>query len=87
MPSCNDVRHDRSSRQNDSERAGPKPAEEFLNQRAILLSYPTDSLEPVAIRNMNYERIESGTVFHLKDLQDRVGAQRIRGEAVNGFGR
>ena len=46
-----------------------------------------NSFQPIAIRQMNNQRIETWALFRFKDFCDRYGFERVGGEPVNRFRR
>jgi len=74
-------------RQNDGEGPWPKTIGKFLDQLSAFATDFSRAVEPLAIWQMNNERIEAGPVFRLKNFGDRDRIERISRETVNCFGR
>ncbi len=73
-----------AARQHERERAGPESRDQRLDERAALA--PGSSrmpFEPVAIRQMDDERIEKWPLLRLENLRHGIRSQRIGGEPVD----
>jgi len=74
-------------RQNDGEGPWPKTIGKFLDQLSAFAPDFSRAVEPLAIWQMNNERIEAGPVFRFKNFRDRDRIERISRETVNCFRR
>src|SRR2546430_7992603 len=72
-------------RQNHCEWAGPKLVGQLQNQLLIQLRNIDNFLQPIAIGQMNNERIKSRTFFSFENFRDGHRVECISGESVNCF--
>src|SRR5262245_44017772 len=82
-----DFRHDSFARQNNRQRSRPKFFGQDPKQLSIFVSKIDNFLQPIAIRKMNNEWIETWTTLRLKNFRDGSRIKSGRGESVNRFGR
>jgi hypothetical protein len=88
IQSCgNNIRNQFALRQNHRERPRPKLIGQFRNQLPIIDRKCGNSFQPLAIRQVNNERIEARPVLRFKNLGDGNRVERVSGESVNSFGR
>src|SRR5260370_42681407 len=83
----NNYRNYFASWQNHRERPRPEMFRQFQDQLSIWRGKVGNLFEPIAVRQMDDQRIETRAFFGFEDLDDRVGLERVSGEAVNCFGR
>ena len=76
-----------SFRQNHCEWAGPEFFAELENQLSIRCRKVGDFFQPIMIRKMNDERVETRTSLCFENFGDRDWVQRIGGKSVNSFRR
>src|ERR1700738_2885619 len=85
--SRDDVWNDVAFGEDDREWPRPEAIGQLQNQLSILRRKIDNSLEPIAIRQMNNERIEARSFFRFEDSYDRCGVERVGGESINRLGR
>ena len=81
----NNVRNDLALWQNYRERPGPKLVGQLADQLSIARWHIHNSPEPIAIRQMNNQRIEARPFLRLKNFRDGNRVERVSGESVNSF--
>jgi hypothetical protein len=78
-----DVRDERATREDEGERAGPKIADERLDEG--IGGGGGEPVEPIEGGKMDDERIEEGAFLCLEDAGDGLRIEGVAGEAVNGL--
>src|SRR5436305_1407000 len=85
QPRRNNVRNALALWQNYRKRAGPKFVGQLGDQLSIARWHIHNSPEPIAIRQMNNERIEARPFLRFKNFRDGNQVERLSGESVNSF--
>ena len=82
---CYDVRNDVALWKNDREWPRPKFVDHLADQLLIARWHIDNSLEPLAIRQVNNERVEARPFLDFKNFRDGNRVQRLSGKSVNSF--